>query len=407
MIFLLKKCFSNFYYFIVLLGFTTMLGLRDWYSYLMLIPIFVFVFTFRTIKLHAFDVFVLLLIFYYIISVFWSGELLVVGYMGFREEVIPILFYFIARSNSFQNNVFFENMKYPLAIAFICAIALYFFPPDWYVSFKKGNLPADATSTMIYEHTRLSGFWGWSYFIGYSSLFFIMYQVNKLLREEKLSIYNILFIFIALIVLFFAQQRVSIAFFFLYLIIVTIHAYKKKMPNRSALKFFWLIIIFVGMIIFYLMTYYLDSSFTEYVFNRTLESDDNILTERFGMFSDMLKVSFLGDGLGSHIHGVAIYRLKVISDCDYIRILTQYGVLGTCVLGCIIFDTLIKGAIVLEHVLFDFLVVLFLCIAMTGAAPLSHTPLQPYLYWFCMGRIQSVYFHYKRTKTQVKRCSLV
>lgn len=407
MIFLLKKCFFSYYYFIVLLGFTSMIGIQDWYSFLILIPIFILFFTFRTIKFRFFDLVVLSFMFFCMVSVIWSNAPLIVGYYGLKEEIIPILFYFIARSSGFQNNSFFENMKYPLVIAFICAIALYFFPPAWYVNFKMKNLSADATSTVIYEHTRLSGFWGWSYFMGYSSLFFIMYQINKLLRDEKTSICNILFVFTALIVLFFAQQRVSIVFFFLYLIIVTIYAYKKKMPNRSALKFFWLVIVIVGVVIYYLMAYCLDADFTDYVFNRTVDLEDNVLTERFGMFSDILQVSFLGDGLGTHIHSAASFRLKVISDCDYVRILAQYGIWGSCMLICILFDTLIKGTVILKYVLFDFLVILFLCISMTGAAPLSHTPLQPYLYWFCIGHIQSVYFYCKRIKIQVKRCSLV
>ena len=46
-------------------------------------------------------------------------------YYGIKLQIIPILFYYIARGKYFKDNSFFDNIKLPLILVYISAILLY------------------------------------------------------------------------------------------------------------------------------------------------------------------------------------------------------------------------------------------------------------------------------------------
>ena len=109
-----------------------------------------------------------------------------------------------------------QNMVYPLGLTYVIGLILFFWMPSWYVNYKigQGNI---WNSTGFYEIMRLSSFWTHPYFVGYSSLFVIVYILNlRILYGVKRDYYFIILI-ISFLALIFAQQRVSIALVLLFL----------------------------------------------------------------------------------------------------------------------------------------------------------------------------------------------
>ena len=380
-----------------------MLGLPDLFPILNIATIFVAILSISSIKYNITDTIVVLWISYCLVSSLWSNNL-ELSYLGFKAEVVPILFYFIARSKFGSRNDFLDNMRYPLLFSFVCALVLYIFPPSWYTAFKIQNIDANMSEHMIYENTRLSGFWIWSYFIGYSSLFYIMYLTKKKIIDENSNSIFLLEIVIAAICLFLAQQRVSIAFFFLFFLATIFYA-KKTGRSANQLIYITIGILGAGVIIYLLLISFFDSGLTDYILDRTVNKEENMVTERFDMFSVFYnKISFFGTGLGTVGHNV--YYLTgefTIADCDYLRIPVEYGVFGSFILLLIVVKTLFRGLRSINNNWFNLSVLLFMLVSMLGAAPLELYTLQPYLYWYCIGQINRPLLRISNSKSMINK----
>ena len=202
---------------------------------------------------------------------------------------------------------------------------------------------------------------------------------------EKRKLQYILYLFIALATLFFAQQRVSIAFFLCFLIFITFFI---KTKNKKRIIYLWgIIFVFILIAVFYLINY-ADESYIEYILNRSIDSEDNLIESRFGMFSSFWDISLFGDGLGRYGHAVLLYNMKSITDCEYIRLMAELGIIG-CLIFFIIYLKSIFIAFRYKILMFEFLILLFNLAAMIGATPLENLSMQPFLLWYCIGRINS------------------
>lgn len=385
MVKILKWIIDNYYLIFVFLGLWTFIGFREFQSFLL--PLFVFVFLLvianKSFKYISMDILIYVFIAYQLISVFFSDYSVYIWYLGIKNQVIPILFYFIGRSVIFSDNNLIKNMKIPLLFAFISALILYFWHPGWYIARKMANLTSNVSDQAFYENTRLSGFWSWSYTMGYSSLFFLMYYFVDIFKE-KVSRITYLILAIALLVLFFAQQRATIAYLFLYIAFLTVvgpKAYKKKLGK------IWIFLIFaiIGVTVFILN--YSDQTYIDYVLNRTFNSDTNIVAERIETFSSFWNVSLFGDGLARYGHDVLQFNMKSITDCEYIRMMAELGIVGCFILFFIFYRTIKRGLEFRKNFFFEVNVILFYLVAMIGAAPFETLAMQPFLFWYCMGRI--------------------
>ena len=109
------------------------------------------------------------------------------------------------------------------------------------------------------------------------------------------------------------------------------------------------------------------------------------------MFSRVLNnITLFGGGLGSEGHSmIYLYSKSSVADCDYLRILSEYGVIGAIILGGVIVLTIMKGLRNLRRNWFYLSSLAFLLVSMLGAAPLELYSLEPYMYWYCMGRINT------------------
>ena len=78
-----------------------------------------------------------------------------------------------------------------------------------------------------------------------------------------------------------------------------------------------------------------------------------------------------------------------IPDSDYIRVAAELGIFGLVLLLGICLYTLSCGLKIFKYAFFEFCTLCFCLVAMIGAAVWELGTLQPFLYWFCIGHIQS------------------
>lgn len=344
----------------------------------------------KKLKFVPFDWMVLFYCFYALVSFSWFPLPKEFFVMAIENQLYPISMFYIARLYFVSPENFLRNMRTPLLIAFACALYLYFFQPSWYLAYKTSSWTYEYSGENYFEHMRLSGFWPWSYFIGYSSLFLIMYETTKRVVFKEKRPFFVITIVLSGLVLFFAQQRVSIVYLVVFLFLLLLVFYKKKLLQIKKKIFFMIAgLLFVGGVVFFFIAPNLDNSYVEYVSNRSFSQNSTLVADRFGLYAaHYSNISFFGDGLGSHSHTMRNFAPKwCISDCDYVRLLNEVGVFGTFLLGLIIFVPFVKKMKYFRELFFEYNLILFLLIAMIGATPLEHLPLHPYIYWFCLGKI--------------------
>lgn len=378
---------KHLFFFYVLWGLLNMLGLKSYEGGMMKVTCVIAVACLSHNKWKGPDFFVLIFIIYAILSYLWGKVSLVIYLDGILTQILPISMYYIAKSPWFKENGFLINMRWPLFFSMVFAIYLYFAMPSWYLDFKTKEWLFEKTGEAFYENMRLSGFWTWSYFLGYASLFFIMYELKRYVVDNE-SKYVCVLLLPALVVLFFAQQRVSIAFFFVYIFILLVYSRKYNALKFKSLRKTILVITLVLTAISFFVLSTLDDGLIDYILDRSVNSDSNIVTDRIGLYEKRIStISFLGDGLGYCSHFSRNFTNNMISDCDYLRILNELGVLGFSILLLIIMTSLVYGCKNFKTNLYETCIIIFLLFAMIGAAPLELLTLHPYMYWYCIGRI--------------------
>lgn len=385
---------NNLIAFYVLWGLCNMLGFHSYEGGMVKIVTLLCILYSTSLKLKGIDFIILFYVLYCLFSFGWSDIPWRIYYVGGVEnQLMPISLYFIVRTPPFKSCKLLENMKWPLLFAFIAALYLYFYNPSWYYAFKTRNWTFDHVGDSYYERTRLSGFWPWPYFIGYSSLFYLMWEITKLSHgvTKKMQYFFYISITISIAVLFFSQLRVAIAFFFVYIILLCHYTYSQKLVSFKVVSRIIVAIIIGSVLTLLILYYYAEADFVSYVLGRSVESKTNFVNDRIMQYSRYIdSISLFGDGLGSHSHYGRSILLQSITDCEYIRIPNEIGVVGMALLLTILLSILLMAIKNYSKCFFEMNIMIFLFMSMMGAAPLEHLPLHPYIYWFCMGRIVNV-----------------
>ena len=185
---------KHYYWILVAIAASIMFGFRDTSSAFIVVVVIATVICAQNIKFEQLDFFVVLYIIYNLITGIVGSLPDRLFYLGVRSEIIPICFYFIARSEQFKNEDFFLNMRRPLLFAMACGLFFYFVQPSFYVQFKVNDLWStmniDATEIsgyLLYEVSRLSSFWPHSYFMGYASLFIFILTTKRIIVDNAFS----------------------------------------------------------------------------------------------------------------------------------------------------------------------------------------------------------------------------
>lgn len=346
----------------------------------------IFGFSWQHYQWKSQDALILLLIAYMLLSVFFSDYPVYLWYLDIKSQLVPMLFFFLGSGALFTDNKMLEKMKWPIMFAMVVGLLLYFFQPAWYMARRTEGMAVDATESAFYERTRLSSFWPWSYAMGYASLIFLMYYSRHFFRD-KLRKLDVLCFAVALAVLFFAQQRAAMVFFPIYLAILIVWG-----NYRHKSRLWWLLVIVLAFSagIYWWLVNYADSGFVEYVLNRTTDSDENIVAQRFDMFANIFHISWFGEGLGKYGHGALyLHKMKTICDCEYMRLINEIGIIGTFIFAALYLRSVLTAFKYIQYYMFEFSVLLFFLVAMIGATPLENGSMQPFLLWYCMGRVNN------------------
>lgn len=379
------KIFIYYYYIYVLLGILGFFNFPDISTYVTILLLASIIYTFKEqpIITNGMDRLILFYLLYQLLTcVFGGGELIYRWWLTSKIQIVSMAFYFLGRYKIDEVEDFFNNMKFPMLFAMAIGLVLYFWSPSWYIERRTAGLSADSSMDAFYESTRLSSFWPWSYTMGYGSLFYFMFFYKKL--NDRINLSNVMIITVSLLTLFFAQQRVSIAFLLVFLgMVIFFNPYGK----RKITYYILFAISVIAILILVYLFYFADSGLLDYILNRSVDKEDNIVDERFALFSHFFNVSFFGTGTGSCGHAAYFATGSGITDCDYIRLFVELGIFGSFVLLLIFLLSIIRALRYYKIYFFELSVILFYLAAMIGATPFENYSMQPFLFWLCVGRL--------------------
>ena len=377
------------YYFFVANAILMVFGFRDLYSALVVASVVYGTYSMTRIKWNTTDVFVALALIYCLLSYFFSDYRIELFYYGIKNQLSVMFLYFVARSAKFRDDSFIENFKWPMLFIIVSGIALYFFPPGWYTAFRYSRLIESEGSLNFYEATRMSSFFAHPYFLGFGSCFMVIYVMKRILMDKQNSKWLYAAFLLSLVTLFFSQMRVAIAYTLLFMALVSAYAIFIDKRNASFFKII-LVIIPLGIVLFYLIINSINDDFLYYITQRTTEKQGGLIEERILIFRGFFKyISILGYGLGRFGHEALSYHLVSIADAEYLRLLCELGVVGSFILLAPIVYCAYKGFRNLKKNFFETFVVFFFFFAMIGATPLEMTMQHNFLLWFCAGHIIS------------------
>lgn len=378
----------------------------SWFLDLPIVAGIGYLFITKQFKLYTFDILIFAYMLYCLISFVFSSYPFEVFLNTARWSLLPIGFYFFARFIGYVRGYsFYESLKKPLLVAIAVGFLLYLTMPSFYYNFKLSavsNTGFDLDSLSDYyiqEMMRFSSFWSHSYAISSLCLYMLIYLLTKIVRNMA-NIKEMVFVLLCYFVIFFAQQRVNIAYSAIILIIFSVYS---LIVNRGKyyLGIIWLFIFFSIILVLMFLNFF-NPDFVDYVLERTINSESGgkgMIVERVEMFSEFIeKFSLIGDGFGKY--GLAAYGYSpyVCSDCDYIRIIAEIGYLGFSILVLILLSAIVLGFCNFKLLACETSIVLFFPFLMVGAAAFENVYFCLPVFWYSLGRI----YYYTSVNLQKK-----
>lgn len=304
-----------------------------------------------------------------------------------RNQIIPILFFFIGNNSKETDNKFYSGILLGSLYLFITGIILYFTMPSWYLTWKLTTLAdwiPDVDQSFVSKY-GLSSFFATSYHTGYLSIISISILLGQSLWK-KINTYILLQFFVALIVLLLAQQRIAWLAFGFFFVIYSVYIYKNKHAKPNVFLIIVLAIILI--IISVLNTNSQILSIYEILQSR-FESIDSAVSERSSTWIISITSIFemlFGHGFGMASHSAGQYGFIEIADGNFFKLFYEIGLIGISILIWIMTITLFRCVKNFKVLMPEFYITFFVSIACIGATPFS-MPLIICIYWFCVGRI--------------------
>ena len=365
--------------------------------------------------------FVIFLI-YSIISVLqysYNGRPLTCYTTALRYIVFPMIFYIFGQDDKDDTHEFYRFLLYSCFFCFVIGLYLYVVGPDYYKTFlMNAREKVWYSAGFMYEedevlnYSRMSSFFGFSYDVCFFSIpaliISLMFTLNKEEKVKKWILY--LFAIVSLTSAILCFQRLSMAFGVLFVVFYVGYSYVRgnKFGSRLFLALV-LVVVFVFLLFFstergaviyeLLMNRFENFSFSDAMSERTHVSVKALRAWDFYIF---------GGGIGSFSHVAMRLGFPSVSDAEFVRILTEYGLFGSLIFATLFGSNLIWGIKNFKIFGIEVCILLFYLIACTGSNALSMSYVFSPIFWYALGHIQNKSYKHRYIceHNEMKRMSL-
>lgn len=309
-----------------------------------------------------------------------------------RPLIFPMLFFFYGYFTKDSDNRFYRIYLFSCIACFVIGFFLYFTMPPFYVehllNIKQNGLSDGTAEDYLIEFGRMSSFFSDSYAISYTSVPALALALG-FLKDKVFSKKTLLisFAIICLLSSILCQQRAAIATSVLVLLFYIIYNKDFKVSR------FIMVAGIASIIGFYFLVEYTRYDVISSMLNSRYDdffSSESMDSGRSSQYERILEVwnNFLtGDGIGACSSIARKYGFRGVSDGEYIRILTETGVLGLVTFVILVLATLKRCVKNLENYHIEMCIIVFFLLAMIGSNSLSIHFLYATIFWFSIGRV--------------------
>lgn len=314
------------------------------------------------------------------------------SYLIFRSlmgQTAYVIAYFIGR-NTFSrfHEYILEKAFWPLIICSVIGIIFYFWPPGWYLAYAVKNSGGASKGDLFLEYFRLRSVFNHTYYMAYFCALESIYLLYQILIKNN----NVLRYKFALPLLFvtsmFTMMRAPIVCVLLSALIFVLYRFLKGYSISTILRISGLIIVFfiVGSLFYGKL-----NRAQQRFFSKKIE----IATKATAKFvkartNSPTTYELVGEGVGRHASYVSKNtKNKVVADCEYKKILTEYGYMGMIIIGLLLTVTLIKCIYHFQSLALETCIIVMLLICMIGADPLSTGNKHCLIFWMVIGYVSS------------------
>lgn len=347
-------------------------------------------FIFKYFRLNSYyfknliDILVFAYILYNLISFIWflfSGVPVSVFIREYSNSILPIFFYYFAKTVNKQNNNFYHYTLKAIAICFVLGFILFIKQPYFYRYFLS-NIDAVGTNILSTSqfYRSLIGVTATGSLGVIGTLISLSEIIESKGRKGKIT----LIICVIAVLLTFRRS----ALFVLLISLIGFHYlsyFKYNLLRKRYLLIEILIILLIALLI---------SNDNEYkdlffeLYNRLLMLSDAV-GERSGNWLKGLKYGnlIIGSGLGVFGHKVVQYSNRYIPDGNYIRMLAEIGIIGALIFISIVVGSILKGLKNLKENYLEIGIIIILSLQAIGSDIFSFQLIAP-IFWFSIGRCQ-------------------
>jgi hypothetical protein len=295
-----------------------------------------------------------------------------------RSTLIPLLFFFVAIYKR-QTDRFYKILFISILVSLVVGLILFYTLPSWYIEWKVATAMEtsyydneDVAENSFLNYGKMSSFFESPYFVATYSVVYL----TILLKYIYTRIYShkfLIFLFIGLLSLFCAQQRVAIVCGIGILVAFQVYGFFNK--SKAS---FGLLILEIGLAVIVLLIVVNNERIFQILeaVGEKISAIDTALDERSYQYQGIMKrwTHYLfGHGLGTGGHSATEAGFVGVHDGNYYKLLFETGIIGLSWLGVIVVATLIRGFKYFRYYSIELALVCFYITSMLGANVLTQT----------------------------------
>ena len=355
-------------------------------------------------SVHGFSSLFTLFFSYCILSIVWylGNGVSIKCYLNEVYNSLPAMFFFyIGMAEKREDNRFYKYFLFFCTACMLIGLFLYMTTPDWYMARRTELLNNQWYNSLTYKEEdviktmRFSSYLGSSYNVDFFALLAISVSLTAIYYSYKnskspLIAYVCLFINFAAAIL--SQMRVAMAYSVMALIFYIYQG--KKHNSRIASSKLTAIFGTTIVIIITIGVAYLGDrgSFVTDLLTERLEamSFSQAVGERnyqLKLLTDHWDMPIFGHGIGSGGSVARSMGYPAVSDCSYIELLYELGIVGFTLFATVLIKTVRRGLKYSKYYMTELVFIGFVMLACIGSNTLSMGFISTFPFWYCIGRI--------------------
>lgn len=358
-----------------------------------------------------------LFLLYNLMSIIWYA-INGVTFQCYMNEIfnsIPAMFFFyIGMSDKRKDDRFLRYFLYSCTICMLIGFFLYLTTPSWFLSglaeiaSNRWHSQWEYTESDMASMIRFSSYLPETYEADIFAIFAFGISVAFFYNHKKFysDKFSYLFLFVNFLAAIMTQQRVAMAAVVCFLVFFLYWGYRHN-NKKEATKIISIVAFFIIILIPFAFKYFADRM--DVIADLLTGRMENMsMSKALGERSYQLKLltnhwdnPIFGHGIGAGGSVARSFGHPAVSDCSYIEMLYELGVVGFAFYFFILVKTALRGLKFLRYYIPELCIIGFVAIACIGSNTLTMGFLCVLPFWYCLGRIWNPYlFRGNQVQTQ-------